>query len=286
MARTAPSRASRSARSVTPWSWYRSNESHRSRVRESSSWARTPSGLWRKVLQATNSRSRTAGISGPRSSWARPYWGATSRWLTPASSASWKEAAVVSGSERAKAAPPRTATDESCPVRPSLRRSTRPTVVRRRQRNRVGQAQTEPAGSGADRGIACRLPALDHGAEVHRVVDVFLRGPQSPAGVLQDGDVVLLVHGAVPGVAHPVPHLADYPPLVLIDRVPLDGEVRHVAARVLRERLFDLGSGPLSHVEPSPGPVGHAHSMRRRRTPVNDRPGRSMGLTPQEGRLP
>ena len=50
-------------------------------------------------MQATNRASRTGGISGPMSSWALPYWGAMSRWLTPAARASWKEAAAVSGSE-------------------------------------------------------------------------------------------------------------------------------------------------------------------------------------------
>src|SRR5215210_8234102 len=51
-----------------------------------------------------------------------------SRWFTPASSASEKPAAASSGVQVAKAAPPRTATVLSCPVRPSLRRSMPSTV--------------------------------------------------------------------------------------------------------------------------------------------------------------
>ena len=95
-------RRSSSSRSVTAWSWYRSKESHPSSWSDSSSWARTPSGLARVVLQATNRRSRTAGTWGPTSSWARPYWGAMSRWFTPAASAAWKAASVTSGVERAE----------------------------------------------------------------------------------------------------------------------------------------------------------------------------------------
>src|SRR5664279_1668519 len=103
----------------------------------------------------------------------------------------------------------------------------------RRRVTADGHAPRWPVSASARRGgVAGSLPLAHHGGEPHRVVDVLLVRPLSVAGVLEEREVVLLVDAAVPRVPHPVPHLAHHPPAVLVDDVPLDRELGHLAAGI------------------------------------------------------
>ena len=84
-------------------------------------------------------------------------------------------------------------------------------------------------------GLEDRLPAFDHRPEGGRVVSVLLVGELHVARIVQDGDVVRLVDGAVAGVLHPVLNAADPPPPLLVAHAPRMGEGVH--------RLV----GPLGH---------------------------------------
>src|SRR5580698_4505021 len=69
------------------------------------------------------SSSRCAARCGPTTDSAAPYWGAMSRWFTPWSRASRSHSPASSALAAQHAAPPKTATLLSWPVRPRRRRS-------------------------------------------------------------------------------------------------------------------------------------------------------------------
>src|SRR5690606_18124224 len=81
------------------------------------------------------------------------------------------------------------------------------------------------------------------------VVDVLLVGPHAVAGVVEDRDVGLLVDAAVAGVVHAVLHLAHDPTAILVDDVPVDGELVHAIARERVHRRRDPGPDRLPPLE-------------------------------------